>query len=92
MEMMSSGDSNGTSAAHAESGGKTASAELDQLHRGELSLDRYLEARVDAATQHLRGRVSEERLDMVRDVVRKSLNSDPIAQKFIRHLTRADER
>jgi hypothetical protein len=89
---MSSADRNGNSAA-AEGGALHAvSAELAQFRRGELSLEQYVEARVDVATQHLRGRVSKERLEMVREVVRKSLNADPIAQQFIRQLTRSDER
>lgn len=89
---MSSADRNGNSAA-AEGGALHAvSTELGQLRRGELSLEQYVEARVDVATRHLRGRVSKERLEMVREVVRKALSTDPISQQFIRQLTRSDER
>jgi hypothetical protein len=60
---------------------------LARVRRGELSLDAYLETLVERALAHVKGRVSEERLGIVREVVRDSLREAPEFQEAIRLLT-----
>lgn len=84
-EMSRSAKENGASSA--ERPAKAVSHALVRFRQGELSLKEYLETRVEAAVEHLRGRVSGERLEMVKDVVRESLSSDPITAEYVRRLT-----
>jgi hypothetical protein len=60
---------------------------LARLRRGEGTLDEYLDAQVEVAMQHLTGRMPEERLDVVREVLRDSLRTDPEFAEHIRKLT-----
>ena len=77
----------GNGAASAERPEKALSQALARFRQGELSLEEYLETRVDAAVEHLRGRISSEHLDKVRSVVRESLSSDPVVVEYVRLLT-----
>lgn len=60
---------------------------LLRVSRGELALDDYLETLVEAGVEHLKGRIPEERLAIVRDVLRDSLREDPDLQARIQALT-----
>jgi hypothetical protein len=60
---------------------------LAQLERGEISLDEFLDARVDKALARVKGRVSEERLKMLREVVSEHLRTDPVTLELIRRVT-----
>jgi hypothetical protein len=65
----------------------TGSPELERLGRGEISLDQYLQTRVDEATQHLSGKLSPEQLDYVKSTLRAQLESDPVLIELVRRAT-----
>jgi hypothetical protein len=60
---------------------------LARVRRGELGLDEYLDDLVEAGVAHLKDRVPEERLEIVRNVLRDSLRESPEFQETIRVLT-----
>ncbi len=66
---------------------RPVSEALASFRRGEITLDDYLEAQVDTAVAHLKGRVSEERLQTVREVLLESLRSDPDLAESVLRLT-----
>ncbi|HEY8945124.1 MAG TPA: hypothetical protein VIM73_12725 [Polyangiaceae bacterium] len=63
------------------------SAALSGLQRGEISLDQYLDARVNEATSHLSGKVSAEQLDFVKQSLREQLTSDPVLVELVQRTT-----
>jgi hypothetical protein len=67
--------------------GAAPSGELARLERGELGLDQYLDAKVDAATAHLTARLAPEQLDFVRSTLRTELESDPLLLELARRAT-----
>jgi hypothetical protein len=69
--------------------GASGSAALQRLQRGEIDLDRYLDARVDDAVKHLEGRMSGEQIDFVRQSLREQLASDPVLVELVRRTTGA---
>ena len=78
--------SNATSQSPSVAGDESSDA-LARVRRGDLSLDAYLETLVDAAIAHLKGRMPEDRLDVVRSVARDTLRDAPEFQEAIRSLT-----
>lgn len=62
------------------------SDDLARFRRGELTLDEYLDARVEAAVAHFRRVLSEEQLQVVRDVLRETLQTDPSLQTLVQQL------
>ena len=60
---------------------------LARVRRGEMSLDAYLDSLVEAGVAHLKDRMPEERLDIVRNVLRDSLRESPELQEAVRALT-----
>jgi hypothetical protein len=52
-----------------------------------MSLDDYLDERAEAALEHLKGRVSSERLALVRESLREHIRTDPVVVEMIRRLT-----
>ena len=60
---------------------------LQKVRRGELSLDEYLEERVERALAHVKGKVSDERLLLLRETVREHLRTDPTVVEMVRLLT-----
>jgi hypothetical protein len=86
MLMSTDGGSSARSAAPGV-GKAVISAALRQLNRGELSLDEYLEYRVEDAVAHLKDTVSAEQLDFVREVLRQELRSDPALREMLRQVT-----
>ena len=65
------------------------SAALSSLQRGELSLDQYLDGRVNEATQHLAGKISPDQLDFVKQSLREQLATDPVLVELVRRTTGA---
>jgi hypothetical protein len=57
---------------------------LERVHRGELSIDEYLDYRVDQAVQHLVGRLPAEQLDFVRQTLKEELGSDPMLVELVK--------
>jgi hypothetical protein len=80
----------------AESGGEVGavggveSPDLSALDRGEISLDQYLDRRVEQALDHLAGKVSPDQLDFVRATLREQLQTDPVLVEMIRRATGQD--
>jgi hypothetical protein len=60
---------------------------LDQLQRGEISVDQYLDTRVEHAVQHLAARLSPEQLDFVKGSLREQLASDPVLVELVKRAT-----
>jgi len=56
---------------------------LEKVRSGELSLDQYLDGRVQEAVQHLVGKLSPEQLDFVRETLREQLSSDPVLVELV---------
>ncbi len=63
------------------------SAALSSLQRGELSLDQYLDGRVDEATSHLSGKLSPEQIDFVKQSLREQLATDPVLVELVQRTT-----
>ena len=64
-----------------------ASESLQRLKRGEMSLDEYLDERVEIALAHIKGRVSAETLESVRVVLREKLEYDPVLVELVHRAT-----
>ncbi|HKO48244.1 MAG TPA: hypothetical protein VJV79_11000 [Polyangiaceae bacterium] len=67
-------------------GGKVSAA-LSSLQRGELSLDQYLDGRVDDATSHLLGKLSPEQLEFVKQTLRDQMATDPVLVELVQRAT-----
>ncbi|HLV20723.1 MAG TPA: hypothetical protein VKZ49_07570 [Polyangiaceae bacterium] len=65
----------------------SASDALRELEQGNLTLDQYLDGRVDKAVEHLQGRLSPEQLEFVRESVREQLRTDPALVELVRRAT-----
>jgi hypothetical protein len=63
------------------------SAALSSLQRGELSLDQYLDGRVNEATNHLSGKISPEQLEFVKQSLREQLATDPVLVELVQRTT-----
>ncbi len=68
-------------------GGASASAPLQQLQAGDISLDQYLDTRVDSAVEHLEGKLPADQLDFVRQTLRQELETDPVLVELVRRST-----
>ncbi len=60
---------------------------LEQVQRGEIRLDAYLDVRVTDAVGHLDGKLSPEQLEFVKDELREQLRSDPVLIELVRRAT-----
>jgi len=69
--------------------GPAGSVELGRLERGEIDLNRYLDARADAAVRHLEGRLPAEHVAFVRHALREQIASDPVLIELVRRTTGA---
>jgi hypothetical protein len=74
-------------AASAPSGAAAASDAFLALERGEISVDQYLDARVESAVTPLLSRLSPEQLEFVRAELRSSLTTDPVLVELVRKTT-----
>ncbi len=75
-------------------GGDAASAAsgsdaFQALERGEISVDQYLDARVESAVAPLVSRLSPEQLEFVRGELRGALETDPVLVELVRKTTGA---
>ncbi|HVY30436.1 MAG TPA: hypothetical protein VHB79_27950 [Polyangiaceae bacterium] len=59
------------------------------LERGEISLEQYLDARVETAVAPLLPRLSPEQLEFVRAELRSALETDPVLVELVRKTTGA---
>ena len=53
------------------------SEDLERYRRGEITEAEYLQSRVEVAMTHLKGRVSTERLTILKEVIAQRLQTDP---------------
>jgi len=60
---------------------------LDRVRAGEITLDQYLDQKVQAATEHLEGVVSPEQLSFIRNGLREQLATDPVLVDLVRAAT-----
>jgi|SRR6185295_18009723 len=60
---------------------------LEQVQRGEVGLDAYLDVRVNDAVGHLEGRLSPEQLEFVKEELRAQLETDPVLIELVRRAT-----
>jgi hypothetical protein len=72
----------------ATTSGPRAPAELlSRLERGEISVDAYVQARVDQAVQAFEGRMAPEQLQLVRDALAEQMQTDPVVIELVRRAT-----
>ena len=57
------------------------------LEPGEISVEQYLDARVESAVAPLLSRLSPEQLEFVRAELRSSLTTDPVLVELVRKTT-----
>jgi hypothetical protein len=57
------------------------------LERGELSVEQYLDARVESAVAPLVSKLSPEQLEFVRGELRGALETDPVLVELVRKTT-----
>ena len=67
--------------------GAQGSDALGQLQRGEISVEQYLETRVEQAVEHLQSKLSAEQLDFVKSSLREQLSADPMLAELVRRAT-----
>ena|SRR5688572_28975731 len=60
---------------------------LEQVQRGEVGLDVYLDVRVSDAVGHLEGKLLPEQLEFVKEELREQLRSDPVLIELVRRAT-----
>jgi hypothetical protein len=63
------------------------SAALEQLRRGEIDLDRYLDARVEDAMRPFEGKLASGQVDFMRQALREELATDPVLLELVRQTT-----
>ena len=68
-------------------GARAPSELLSQLERGEISVDAYVQARVDQAVQAFEGRMAPEQLKLVRDALAEQMQTDPVVIELVRRAT-----
>ncbi len=82
---MSSGRQGGSSALRAVE--RPESALLQKLKRGEMTLDEFLDARAEEALAPVMGKVTGERLEDLRMVLREKIRTDPLLVELVRQAT-----
>jgi len=60
---------------------------LALLERGEISVQQYLDARVESAVAPLLSRLSSEQLEFARGELRSALETDPVLVELVRKVT-----
>jgi hypothetical protein len=60
---------------------------LSRLERGEIDVNQYLDARVEQAVEHLRGKLSTEQIEFVQSSLRDQLKTDPVLIELVRRST-----
>jgi hypothetical protein len=62
---------------------------LEQLRRGEIDLDRYLDVQVNTAMSHVSNALPPAQLDFIRETLREQIASDPVLVELARRATGA---
>jgi hypothetical protein len=74
----------GPEASAAAPGGSDA---LGALERGEISVEQYLDTRVESAVAPLLSKLSPDQLEFVRAELRSALETDPVLVELVRKTT-----
>jgi hypothetical protein len=80
------GPSTGVAGAGSAAGGSEA---FSALERGEISVEQYLDARVESAVAPLLSRLSPDQLEFVRGELRQALETDPVLVELVKKTTGA---
>jgi hypothetical protein len=67
--------------------GPQVSPALEKVRRGELTIDEYIDQRLDAAMAHVDPRLSTEQRARAREVLREHIMSDPVLSQQLARLT-----
>jgi hypothetical protein len=59
---------------------------LQRFERGQITEAEYLDRRVTAGMAHVRGRISAERYEMIRETLFELLETDPVLEEMKRRL------
>jgi hypothetical protein len=62
---------------------------LEQLRRGDIDLDHYLDVQVNAAMSHIGSGLPAAQLDFIRETLREQIASDPVLVELVRRATGA---
>ena len=65
----------------------SGSEAFQALERGELTVEQYLDARVESAVAPLVSKLSPEQLEFVRGELRSALETDPVLVELVRKST-----
>lgn len=65
----------------------SGSEALSRLRSGQISIDEYLEDRVEHAVGHLTPQLSPEQLEFVKETLREQLSQDPVLVELVRRTT-----
>lgn len=60
---------------------------IDQLERGEIDVERYLQVRVDQSVAHLESVLTPEQLDLVKQRLHEQMRTDPVLIELTRRAT-----
>jgi hypothetical protein len=66
--------------------GPQISPALDRVRRGELTVEEYIERRLDAAMAHLDPKLSAEQRERAREVLREHIETDPVLSQQLERL------
>jgi hypothetical protein len=69
--------------------GASPSGPLARLEKGEISLEQYLDARVDEAVAPFASRLAPEQLDFMKGSLRVELASDPVLVELLKRVAGA---
>jgi hypothetical protein len=64
-----------------------ATASLDQVRSGAISVSQYLDLKVSEATAHLDARLSAEQISFIRQSLREQLSADPALVDLVKAAT-----
>ncbi|HEX2732567.1 MAG TPA: hypothetical protein VHM70_13235 [Polyangiaceae bacterium] len=59
------------------------SSDLQRLERNEITREQYVELRVEQATSHLHGRLTDVQLQDVKEQLRAQLEVDPVLKRLL---------
>lgn len=68
--------------------GPQVSPALEQVRRGELTVEEYIEQRIDAAMAHVDPNLTPEQRARAREVLREHIESDPVLSEQVARLVR----
>lgn len=66
---------------------ETVSADLSRVESGEMSIEEYLDARVEQATAHLQAALPPEQLQLLQETLREQLSTDPVVASLVQRAT-----